>query len=105
MKIITGLVVLLISTSFYSTAEQSTYLSLSTFKCHIETANGPNVAVFSWDPKLLIEEQSRLLANSVATVTNERLMVKRVIECITEDKKFKDKFVRHLDEQRTDLDD
>lgn len=75
------------------------------YKCHIETANGPNIALFVWDKKQVVEEQSALLAAHVPTISNERLLVKRVIECITEDKKFKDKFIRHLDEQRTDLDD
>ncbi|QDE30457.1 MULTISPECIES: TapY2 family type IVa secretion system protein [Shewanella] len=71
------------------------------YKCHIETPNGANIALFVWDPKLLIKEQSALLADYVPTISNERLLVKRVIECIAEDKQFKDIFIREMDEQRT----
>jgi hypothetical protein len=71
------------------------------YKCHIQTPNGPNIALFEWEKKLVIQEQSALLAEYVPTISNERLLVKRVVECITEDKKFKDAYVRELDEQRT----
>lgn len=81
-----------------STSDETTYV---TYKCHIETPNGSNIAVFSWDSQLLIEEQSALLAEYVPTVTNERLIVKRIVECLTEDKVFKDAFVRELDDART----
>ena len=71
------------------------------YKCHIETPNGDNIALFTWDKALVIEEQSALLAQYVPTISNERLIVKRVVECITEDKVFKDLLIRELDAQRT----
>ncbi|GGP53044.1 hypothetical protein GCM10009347_19970 [Shewanella algicola] len=98
---ITALLALLLSMNAIaeeSTSGKTTYV---TYKCHIETPNGPNIAVFSWDPKLLIEKQGALLAEYVPTVTNERLIVKRIVECLTEDKVFKDALVRELDDART----
>ena len=87
--------------TYASFAEELKNKIPSTFKCHIETANGPNLAFFSWNPDLLIQEQSSLLASYVATVTNERLMVKRVVECIAEDKSFSSKIARKLDKDLT----
>ncbi|WP_351075891.1 TapY2 family type IVa secretion system protein [Shewanella sp. CAL98-MNA-CIBAN-0140] len=74
---------------------------LTPYKCHIETANGSNIALFVWDGALKVEEQSSLLSKYVSTITNERLKVRRVVECITEDEVFKDVIIRELDEQRT----
>ncbi|MCL1157918.1 TapY2 family type IVa secretion system protein [Shewanella inventionis] len=75
--------------------------TLTPYKCHIETPNGSNIALFTWDAAQVVQEQSALLADYVPTITNERLIVKRVIECITEDKVFKDVLVREQDAQRT----
>ncbi|MGI2104739.1 TapY2 family type IVa secretion system protein [Shewanella frigidimarina] len=85
--------------SFAVTAKEDS--ELIPYKCHIETPNGADIALFVWDPKLLIEEQSDLLADYASTISNERLLVKRIIECIAEDKQFKDVFIREMDEQRT----
>ena len=74
---------------------------LTPYKCHIETANGSNIALFVWDSTLKVEEQSSLLSNYVLTISNERLKVRRVVECIKEDEEFKDVTMRELDEQRT----
>lgn len=87
--------------SVNASAVEEAVLTLTTYKCHIETANGANIAVFEWDKALVVQEQSALLAEYVPTISNERLMVKRVVECITEDKVFKDVLVRELDAQRT----
>ncbi|WP_351019161.1 TapY2 family type IVa secretion system protein [Shewanella sp. AC91-MNA-CIBAN-0169] len=89
------------STSSAFAEEEADYIP---YKCHIETPNGPNIALFLWEKKLAIQEQSALLAKQVSTISNERLLVKRIVECIAEDKKFNDKFVRELDERRTDID-
>lgn len=105
MNIITSIILvssLLLSLNVNAEVSTSDDTSLLvTFKCHIETAKGSNIAVFVWEPQLVIEKQSALLAKHVSTITNERLMVKRVIECITEDKVFKDVLVREQDAQRT----
>ncbi|WP_137222216.1 TapY2 family type IVa secretion system protein [Shewanella sp. MEBiC00475] len=74
---------------------------LTPYKCHIETANGSNIALFVWDATLKVEEQSSLLSKYVSTITDEHLKVRRVVECITEDEEFKDVTMRELDEQRT----
>ncbi|WP_435806831.1 TapY2 family type IVa secretion system protein [Shewanella psychromarinicola] len=71
------------------------------YKCHIETPKGPNIALFVWEKQFAIQEQSALLAEYVPTISNERLLVKRIVECIAEDKVFKDVLVRELDAQRT----
>ncbi|RPA38378.1 TapY2 family type IVa secretion system protein [Shewanella frigidimarina] len=94
--IFTAILYFLSTSSAFS--EEADYIP---YKCHIETPNGPNIAVFVWEKKLVIEEQSSLLAEYVPTISNERLLVKRVVECIAEDKKFKDAYMRELDEQRT----
>lgn len=98
---ITALLALLLSMNAIAEESTSDEAAYVTYKCHIETPNGSNIAVFVWDSQLLIEEQSALLAEYVSTVTNERLIVKRIVECLTEDKVFKDALVRELDDART----
>lgn len=87
-----------LSTSSAFAEDKTDYIP---YKCHIETPNGPNIAVFVWEKKSVVQEQSALLAEYVPTISNERLLVKRVVECIAEDKKFKDAYLRELDGQRT----
>ncbi|GGP85380.1 TapY2 family type IVa secretion system protein [Shewanella ulleungensis] len=101
MKTVIPYVLLSMFISANVLASEEDVVALTTYKCHIETPNGSNIAVFEWDKALLIQEQSALLAEYVPTISNERLIVKRVVECITEDKVFKDVLVRELDAQRT----
>ena len=89
---------ILISSTAFAVEDDSV---LTPYKCHIETASGSNIALFVWDTKLKVEQQSSLLSEYVATITNERLKVRRVVECIKEDEAFKDATIRELDEQRT----
>ncbi|WP_418357325.1 MULTISPECIES: TapY2 family type IVa secretion system protein [Shewanella] len=102
MKTVTPLLIILaIFVSANALAAEDASDTLTPYKCHIETPNGDNIALFTWDKALVIEEQSALLAQYVPTISNERLIVKRVVECITEDKVFKDLLIRELDAQRT----
>ncbi|MFS1423695.1 TapY2 family type IVa secretion system protein [Shewanella sp. 10N.286.48.B5] len=100
MKTVIPLVLLSMFMSSNASAVDEDVVTLTTYKCHIETPNGSNIAVFEWDKARLIQEQSALLAEYVPTISNERLIVKKVVECLTEDKVFKDILVRDLDAKR-----
>ncbi|AZG35313.1 MULTISPECIES: TapY2 family type IVa secretion system protein [Shewanella] len=101
MRTVIPFVLLSIFISANASSADDAVTTLTPYKCHIETANGANIALFEWDKALVIQEQSALLAEYVPTISDERLMVKRVVECIAEDKVFKDVLVRELDAQRT----
>ena len=101
MKTVISFILLSMFISANASAVEETEVTLTPYKCHIETPNGSNIALFLWDKALVVQEQSALLAHYVSTISNERLIVKRVVECITEDKVFKDVLVRELDAQRT----